>query len=173
MWPVSRNPAPPGPARQTLPRQGSANHWGGKPKPFQERHRTFGEKNKLAYTITAGASGPISFSGIPRAFVFDIEGQLVFNGNPHDSDFDKSIKKALRNVGTTPQKSGLVSENLFETRSWKNAEGNELKAAVRDATDTEVTFVMFGGKVVKYPLEKLSEECRAEIATALAEKDEE
>jgi thiol-disulfide isomerase/thioredoxin len=129
------------------------------------------EKNKIEYTITSGASGPISFSGIPRAFVFDVKGQLIFNGNPHDSNFDKSIKKALKDVGETEGESITASQNLFETKTWTNADGNKLKAAVREATETEVTFVMFAGKIVYYPLEKLSEESRKEIMEARLAKE--
>lgn len=131
------------------------------------------DDNKIEYTITSGASGPIQFNGIPRAFVFDVEGQLIFNGNPHEGDFVRSIKKALKDVEDEGEVgSGLSSGNLFETRSWTNAEGRSIKAAVRTATETEVTFVMFGGKVVKYPLEKLSEESQKEIKDALAENEE-
>lgn len=135
------------------------------------------KKNKIGYTITSGANGPINFSGIPRAFVFDVQGQLVFNGNPHDEGFERSIKKALKDVGeveeTADESSVAPSANFIEMKSWTNAEGNQIKAAVREANDTEVTFVMFAGKIVKYPLEKLSEESREEIKAALAAKAKE
>ncbi len=52
------------------------------------------KKNKLTYTITKGVHSPISFSGIPRTFVFDTTGQLVFTGSPFDKDFEKSVTKA-------------------------------------------------------------------------------
>lgn len=58
--------------------------------------------------------------------------------------------------------------NLFETQVWTNMEGKQIKAAVKDASEKEVTFVMVGGKVVTYPMEKLSEESRKLIAEALA-----
>lgn len=128
------------------------------------------KKNKIEYTITSGANGPIDFSGIPRAFVFDVEGNLIFNGNPHEADFERSIKKALRDVKETEADTAVSSGNLFETRDWTNSEGKEIKAAVREATETEVTFLMFAGKIVKYPLDKLSPESQKAIMDALAEK---
>lgn len=128
------------------------------------------DKNKIEYTITANANGPIDFNGIPHAFVFDVEGMLIFNGHPGSDDFDRAIKKALKDVGETEEGAVASSANLFETKSWTNSEGKELKAAVREATGTEVTFVMFAGKVVKYPLDKLSEESQKEITDALAAK---
>jgi thiol-disulfide isomerase/thioredoxin len=131
------------------------------------------KKNSIEYTITSGANGPIDFSGIPRAFVFDVQGQLIFNGNPQEADFEKSIKKALKDVGETEEASVASSQNLFETKSWTNAEGKEIKAAVSEASETEVTFLMFAGKVVKYPLEKLSEESRKEITEARLAKSAE
>lgn len=130
------------------------------------------KKNDIEYTITSGANGPIEFSGIPRAFVFDVEGNLIFNGNPHEEDFERSIKKALKDVGEAESEpeTAATPSNLFETKSWTNSEGKELNAAVREATDSEVTFLMSGGKVVKYPIAKLSEESQKEIRDALAAK---
>lgn len=130
------------------------------------------KKNKIEYTITQNANGPINFNGIPRAFVFDVQGNLVFNGDPHEDDFERSIKKALKDVEEAGEESSsfATSSNLFETKTWTNSEGKEIKAAVKEASDTEVTFVMFAGKIVKYPLEKLSEESRKEIEAALAAK---
>lgn len=126
------------------------------------------DKNKIEYTITANANGPIDFNGLPHAFVFDVEGMLIFNGHPGSDDFEKAIKKALKDVGATGAETAVTSGNLFETKSWTNSEGKEISAAVREATETEVTFVMFAGKIVKYPLDKLSEESRKEITDALA-----
>ncbi len=128
------------------------------------------KKNKIEYTITSGARGPINFSGIPHAFVFDVAGKLIFEGHPGEEEFERTIKKALREVGESDSETPVASGNLFETRTWTNSEGKELNAAVREATETEVTFVMFAGKVVKYPLDKLSEESQKEIKDALAAK---
>ena len=53
------------------------------------------KKNKLSYTITkGGVNGPVSFSGIPHAFVFVTTGKLIFHGSPFDKDFDKSVRDA-------------------------------------------------------------------------------
>lgn len=53
------------------------------------------KKNKLSYTITkGGVQGPVSFSGIPHAFVFDTTGKLVFHGHPSDKDFEKAVRAA-------------------------------------------------------------------------------
>lgn len=130
------------------------------------------KKNDIEYTITSGADGPIDFSGIPRAFVFDVEGNLIFNGNPHEEDFEKSIKKALKDVSESEAEPEIAAtpSNLIEMKAWTNSEGKELKAAVREASDSEVTFLMFGGKVVKYPIDKLSEESQKEIKDALTAK---
>ena len=53
------------------------------------------KKNKLSYTITkGGVQGPVKFSGIPHAFVFDTTGKLIFQGSPSDKDFEKSVRTA-------------------------------------------------------------------------------
>ncbi len=60
------------------------------------------KKNKLSYTITkGGVSGPVSFSGIPHAFVFDTTGKLIFSGRPDDKDFDKAVRDAGKAVAAT------------------------------------------------------------------------
>jgi thiol-disulfide isomerase/thioredoxin len=56
------------------------------------------KKNKLSYTITKGVNGPVNFSGIPHAFVFDTTGKLIFSGHPASADFDKAVRVAGRPV---------------------------------------------------------------------------
>ncbi len=65
------------------------------------------KKNKLSYTITKGVTSPIAFTGIPRVFVFDTKGDLVFTGSPFDKDFDRSLHKATGGAsGATDSKTG-------------------------------------------------------------------
>lgn len=126
------------------------------------------KKNKIDYSITSGASGPINFSGIPHAFVFDVEGKLIFNGNPSDDDFERAIKNALKDIATDDREEVVEEKNLFETQAWTNDQGSEMKAAVKEASAETVTFLMSGGKVIKYPMTKLSEASQLRIKEALA-----
>ncbi len=59
------------------------------------------KKNQLAYTITGGVSGPVKFSGIPHAFIFDTTGALIFSGHPMDKEFDNAVRKATRGAATS------------------------------------------------------------------------
>ena len=52
------------------------------------------KKHKLTYAIVKGVNGPINFSGIPHAFVFDATGKLVYSGNPLDGAFESAVRKA-------------------------------------------------------------------------------
>lgn len=126
------------------------------------------KKAKVNYTITSGANGPIQVRGIPRAFVFNVEGGLVFDGHPGDEAFDRSIKKALRDVVAKEKMPAAPAGPLIESATWINSEGKEIRAAVKSADSKEAVFVMVGGKIVKYPLEKLSAESRAKIEQVLA-----
>lgn len=56
------------------------------------------KSSKVEYPIQSGGSAPGSTGGIPHVCVFDVTGKLVFNGNPHDEDFERAVKKALREV---------------------------------------------------------------------------
>jgi len=50
----------------------------------------------FTYTITNGVNSPISFSGIPRVFVFDTTGALVYTGSPFEQEFERSLRKATQ-----------------------------------------------------------------------------
>lgn len=124
------------------------------------------KKNKIEYTITSGASGPIKLSAIPRAFVFDVNGALIFDGNPGDGKFEKTVKAALREVKKSSAELEKPSD-LIETSTWSNTDGIQIKAAVKSASETEVVFEMFGGKMIKYPMAKLTQESQDRIKQAI------
>ncbi len=53
---------------------------------------------RVEYPVMAGGSAPGGTGGIPHVCVFDVTGKLVFNGNPHDENFERAVKKALRDI---------------------------------------------------------------------------
>lgn len=53
---------------------------------------------RVEYPVMTGASAPGGTGGIPHVCVFDVTGKLVFDGSPQDEDFEKAVKKALRDV---------------------------------------------------------------------------
>jgi len=61
------------------------------------------DKFKVEYAITAGASGPIAVTGIPRCFIFDGQGALVYDGFPSGPGFEKAIKESLKKVKVPAQ----------------------------------------------------------------------
>ena len=126
------------------------------------------EKAGVEYTITSGADGPIQVTGIPRAFVFDRQGALVFDGHPGGAGFESAIKKAL--AEKAPAAPAITpSGPLVASRSWKNAEGKEIVAAVKSATETTVVFLMPNGKSVNFPMDKLDDPSQDVIRKALAD----
>jgi hypothetical protein len=52
-------------------------------------------------------------------------------------------------------------------RDWTNTEGKTIKAEAISGTETSVTLKLENGKVVDYPLEKLSEESRMLVKEVL------
>lgn len=57
------------------------------------------KKAGVTFPISTGlAKCPIEFSSIPRAFVFDAEGKLIFDGNPHSQGFADAVEKAAGSV---------------------------------------------------------------------------
>jgi thiol-disulfide isomerase/thioredoxin len=53
---------------------------------------------KVEYPVMSGGSAPGATGGIPHVCVFDASGKIVFNGSPHNEDFERAVKKALREV---------------------------------------------------------------------------
>jgi len=57
------------------------------------------KKAGVTFPISTGlAKCPIEFSSIPRAFVFDASGKLIFDGNPHGQEFADAVVKAAESV---------------------------------------------------------------------------
>lgn len=53
------------------------------------------KKAGVQYAIVSGLTKtPIQFSGIPKVFVFDAKGKLIFDGSPFDAGFEEAVKKA-------------------------------------------------------------------------------
>jgi len=123
---------------------------------------------KVEYTITAGAEGPIEFSTIPRCFVFDPEGLLVYDGFPSGEKFESAVQDALKKVAVTVSKPTAANGPLIPSRDWTNTDGHTITAAVKSASSSNVIFLMTNGKTVEYPLAKLSEESRKVIGDAVA-----
>jgi len=123
------------------------------------------EKAKVEYTITAGADGPIEFSAIPRCFIFDAEGLLVYDGYPSGEGFDKAIKDSLKKVKSSTATVAATGP-LIPTRAWTNSDGREIRAAVTKLDGSNVTFLLSSGKEAVYPMDKLSEDSRNAIAEA-------
>lgn len=56
-------------------------------------------KAGVTFPIASGlAKSPIPIRGIPHAFVFDADGKLIFDGNPHSQGFAEAVDKAARSV---------------------------------------------------------------------------
>ncbi|MFN7339559.1 MAG: TlpA family protein disulfide reductase [Opitutia bacterium] len=52
-------------------------------------------KAGVTFPISTGlAKCPIEFNAIPRAFVFDATGKLIFDGTPHGKGFAEAVEKA-------------------------------------------------------------------------------
>jgi thiol-disulfide isomerase/thioredoxin len=59
------------------------------------------KKNKLSYTITNNLTAPVRTAGIPRAYVFNPAGEMLFMGSPFDKEFERSVRKATQGASTS------------------------------------------------------------------------
>jgi len=121
------------------------------------------KKHDVEYTITNGGNGPIPTRGIPHAFVFDVNGNVIFNGHPGDDDFERTIKKALKDVEDTESESTSTSGPLIAKRTWTNNEGKQIKADLLAVVGDKAKLRLVNSKIVLYDIAKLSEDDQAEI----------
>ena len=56
------------------------------------------KSHKIKFPVTAGASHPLKFSGIPHSAVFAADGAMLFEGHPTDKGFDKAVREALKSA---------------------------------------------------------------------------
>ncbi|MDG2125405.1 MAG: hypothetical protein P8J87_17005 [Verrucomicrobiales bacterium] len=128
------------------------------------------KEKKLSYTITKSITGPRLSNGIPHAAVFDVSGKMVYHGHPASPDFEKSIKTALKEAKPAEEKgTGSVFDkpkNLVESRTWTNADGNSLTAALISVSGDTGSFRKANGQTFSYAISKLSEGDREIISKA-------
>lgn len=145
---------------------------------------------KVKFPITTGGGGPHEGNGIPHSLVFDAQGKLVFEGHPTDAAFEKSVKKALKEIsataggstgsksssGLSPAKSSSTAAAkpaaLIAERPWTNTDGKVMNAALVSVEGESATFKKKDGKTFSYPLSKLNEEDQATIKEAAAKSSE-
>jgi len=78
------------------------------------------DTHKAEFTVTRQVRGPLSSRGIPNAYVFGVDGQLIYKGHPMSDDFEKTIKTALKEFKVAdPEPKG----DVFRERTWKNSDG--------------------------------------------------
>lgn len=122
---------------------------------------------KVKFAITKGAHSPVQFSGIPKSFIFDATGALIWDGNPHDADFDKMVRKAMKTVTDKAEEKPATSSGLkpaasssaaplVASRTWTNTDGKTMEAALVSIAGTTGTFKGTNGKTFSYAIDKLS-----------------
>ena len=133
--------------------------------------------HKLKFTLTKGIRGPRLYNGIPHTAVFDVKGNLVFNGHPSNPATEKAIKDALKEA--TPPNTDSSSNSFFnkpkylvDERTWTNADGKTLKAAMVSLSGKTGKFRFPNGRMFNYDITKLSEDDQLLIKEKAAPSEE-
>jgi len=134
---------------------------------------------RIEFTITKGSTKPPTLQGIPHAVVFDPTGKLVFAGHPGQPDFDRVIKDSLKAVEAGETEESDESDSrlppapkpVIESRTWTNAEGRQITAAVLSIAAETLRFKLANGREVNYPIAKLSVEDQTIVRQAVADED--
>lgn len=79
----------------------------------------------------------------------------------------RDLKKRLGEIAVVPEKEEdqVSSTPENELTAWTNTEGKTIKAIVRAKEETRVQFEMPDGKLIWYPIEKLSAESQEKLST--------
>ena len=133
--------------------------------------------HKLKFTLTKGIRGPRLSNGIPHTAVFDVKGNLVFNGHPSNPATEKAIKNALKEA--TPPNTDSSGNSFFnkpkylvDERTWTNADGKTLKAAMVSLSGKTGKFRFPNGRMFNYDITKLSEDDQLLIKEKAAPSEE-
>ncbi len=143
---------------------------------------------KIKYPIAKSGSGPLPVTGIPHMFVFDAAGKLAWQGHGA-GDAEKAIRKALKDVkaggagaetagSSSPTPSASSSSTpaapavLIPERSWTNADGKQLTAALLGVSGDDGNFRRRDGTKFSYPLTKLVQADQDAIQAALKSASE-
>ena len=135
---------------------------------------------KLKFPVTAGSTHPLSFSGIPHSAVFAADGTMLFEGHPGDKEFDRAIREAVKSAGgdakegsstsaTASSSSSITAKSggpLVAERTWTNADGKPLAAALVKVENGVGTFRRKNGTTFTYDIAKLSSSDQELIAAA-------
>ena len=125
------------------------------------------EKTNANFSVTKGATGPVSITGMPYAVAFGANGKLIFNGHPESEEFQGAVKEALKKVKVVKkdlvvvakEDKPTVSGEVIGERTWTNSEGAEMVASVlKIEGDKVLSRLKKNGKEVPYLIDKLSEE---------------
>jgi hypothetical protein len=153
------------------------------------------KKLKVKFPVTKGGGGPSKGNGIPHSLVFAPSGKLVFEGHPAAPEFDKAVKKALKEVtanatpasglgpkpGTSPAPSAPSATKpaaatkgaaLVPERAWTNTDGKVMMAALISVDGDSARFKKKDGTTFSYSISKLIEDDQTAIKEA-AEKAKE
>lgn len=140
---------------------------------------------KVKFPVTTGTSGPVDFSGIPHSCIFGSDGTLLFHGHPDDKEFDKALKTAMKGAtaSTATGDAGKDSDDaaaksssafgngpLIAERTWTNAEGKPVAAALLSVTNGQGKFSRKNGSAFTYAIDKLSSSDQELISAALEPK---
>lgn len=127
---------------------------------------------KIKFPVTAGASHPLQFSGIPHSAVFAADGAMLFEGHPMDKDFERAVRDALKTAGPVKDKEGAepaatsTAGPLVAERTWTNSDGKPLAAALLKVENGEGSFRRKDGSTFRYAIAKLSASDQEMIAAA-------
>ncbi|MCH2060619.1 MAG: hypothetical protein MK183_08315 [Verrucomicrobiales bacterium] len=133
--------------------------------------------HKLKFTLTKGIRGPRLSNGIPHTAVFDVKGNLVFNGHPSNPATEKAIKDALKDA--TPPSTDSAGNSFFnkpkylvDERTWTNTDGKTLKAAMVSLNGKTGKFRFPNGRTFNYDITKLSEDDQSLIKEKAASQED-
>jgi thiol-disulfide isomerase/thioredoxin len=136
---------------------------------------------KVKYPIARTGRSPIDFSGIPKMFVFNTKGQIVFDGHPAEDDADKVIKRELRTATATPDAKGTPFAKptstapeaaLVAERTWTSTDGRPMVATLISVDANGIgKFKRKDGAVFDVPVTKFNDADRKLIDEAKSKKD--
>ncbi len=123
------------------------------------------EQEQLTYPVVLGSEGPkMGGAGLPKSFLFDVAGKLVFSGHPQAPGLQAALKNALRTRARQQIAVGGDTGAPSNESVWTLADGKEITASLIKTDGDKVKLRLPGGRVVTKKIAELSQKDQRRLA---------
>ena len=123
------------------------------------------KQKQLTYPVLLGSKGPESDGkGVPKSYLFDTTGKLVFVGHPNAPGLQSALNTALLTRSREQIAAGIDAGAPDTERTWTLADGSQITASMIEKREDSVKLRLPGGRVLTKKIAELSQKEQRRLA---------